>query len=114
MEHRPSPIGFGSTTEYLSLIGSGRRVVAVANTAIALTSSETATGIVEVQALYTNASYATTSIMVGDSIADVTAGSENGIELQPGEPHDFPIRNAAFVYIDGATAGLGVSYLLYG
>ncbi len=101
---------------YMAPLGTGRAVIAVANTAVLIGTS--AANIVIIQALKTN----TGSIMIGGPLStdsDVTDGSENGIELESGQTITLPIRELGRgttkgIWIDGETVGDGISYFLLG
>jgi len=100
----------------MSPLGTGRAVIATPNTAVLIGTS--AANVVIIQALKAN----TGNIMVGGPLStdsDITDGSENGVELEPGQTITLPIRELGVgttrgVWIDGETAGDGISYLLLG
>ena len=97
----------GTTTEEApSTIVSGRKTVAVANTAVRLLAATTTCRRVIIQALRNNVG----DIVVGDSAAVLTAGSESGIVLPQFNSISFDIDDVYKVYINGAAAD-GVSFI---
>jgi hypothetical protein len=62
---------------------------------------------IDIQALATN----TKNVAVGSAGANATPGSENGIQLQPGEIYniDFPV-DALSIFLNPLVSGEGVSY----
>lgn len=86
----------------------GRKVVAVSNTAVQITSTA-GCNIMMVQALLTNAGV----VAVGSSSASIVAGSEVGNQMQPGQTWFIETREPNWVYVNGAAAD-GVVYALLG
>lgn len=96
------------TAEYYTPQASGRKVVAVTNTAVAITTTE-ACNVLIIQALPANSA----NICFGMADALTTAGSERGIALEPGQTAEIKTRAANLWYINGA-AGDGVTFLIFG
>lgn len=88
---------------------SGRQTVTTPGTEVQLTTGIIDSDKIEVQALYTN----TGRIVVGDSSISLTAGSEKGTILTPGQSMTLPISKAVKVYIDAEVAGEGVTYNIF-
>jgi len=79
----------------------GQKVVAVTNTAIAISTSQAVSGVI-IQALAAN----TNNIYVGPS----TVTTANGFELQPGQATSVAIDNLSKIYING-TATDGICFI---
>ncbi len=90
-------------------IGTGRKTVTTAGTAVALVASSTECKRLEIQALYSN----TGNISVGDSNTLAGTGSERGIILLPGGSYTVGITDVASIYIDSSVNGEGVSFTYF-
>lgn len=101
--------GYSSTTEWLMPIAKGRKNVAVSGTAVQI-STVTGSGIFLIQARQANVG----NVMVGDSGVLIAGGSENGIELEPGQTLTLPTRDPSVWYLDADNANDGVSFLILG
>lgn len=97
-----------SPGSYIAGLSGGRKVVATGGTREQLVSAETNCVGVVVQALPTNSG----NVMVGGADVDVTAGSEKGIQLQPGQTVTIAVKDASIIWIDCDLTAEGVSYLL--
>ncbi len=99
--------GFSNVTK----LTGGRKVVTTGGTREQITSTETAIAGVIIQALRSNSG----NVAIGGSDVDVTAGSENGIELVAGQTETIPCRDLSLVWIDADNNGEGVAFsLLFG
>ena len=99
--------GAVSTTPASSIV-SGRKVVAVTNTAVRLVAATTTCTRVVIQALRNN----TGDIVIGDASAVLTVGSESGIVLPVYNSISIDIDDVYKLYINGA-ANDGVSFLYF-
>jgi len=88
--------------QYYTLIGTGRKVVTSAGTAVQLGTSNCLG--VEIQALKAN----TGNVMVGNSDVDITDGTEDGIELEPGQTFTLWVRELTSIYLDADNNNDGV------
>lgn len=86
----------------------GRKVVTTGGTREQVVTSETPCSAVVVQALRTNSG----NVMIGGSDVDVTVGSENGLDLTPGQTAVINLQDLSILYIDADNNGEGVNYLL--
>lgn len=88
----------------LTVIGTAQTTIAVANTAVQLTGM--AGKSVSIRALNANISH----VVIG--LSGVT--NSNGYELAAGQAIDLIISNSNLLYVNGATVGDGVSYIVLG
>jgi len=105
MSHPPG-ITFGANN--ITKLSGGRKVVTTGGTREQVTTSETLTSAVIVQALRSNSG----NVMIGGDDVDVTAGSENGIELTPGQTADINIIDLSLLWIDADNNGEGINFVL--
>lgn len=103
-----APFAYSANASIKGLKG-GRKVCTVGGTAEKLAAVETACGGVLIQALRTNSG----NVTVGGPDVDSTPGTENGIELVPGQSQFIPIDDISKVWIDADNNGEGVQYSLY-
>ena len=96
------------TSKYITGIGHGVKVVAVAGTDEALAGS-TACKRVVVQAQTDN----TTGVAVGATGVDATIATGTGTFLYPGDSFELEIDNLADVFVDALTSGEGVRYTYF-
>lgn len=90
-------------------IGSGRKTVTTAGTAVALASSQTEVKRLDVQALYNN----TKSVAIGDSNVVASPATARGVTLQPGNVYTFYVTDLSLVYVDSEVNTEGVQYTYY-
>ena len=88
-------------------IGTGRKVVTTAATAVQITSTPTSIISVAVQAETNNAA----EVAVGDSNVVAIDDAERGILLAAGESTTLAIGDLSLLWIDSKTSGDGVTYL---
>jgi hypothetical protein len=89
-------------------IGSGRKTVTTAGTAVTLASSTPAKR-VTITALDTN----TGVITVGGSGVIAASGTRTGVPLSAGDSYELDIDNLSKVYIDATVSGEGVSFTYF-
>ena len=102
-------IGYGATSDWVMPLAANRKVVAASGTAVQI-STVTGSGVFLLQALHTNVG----NIMIGNSAVLIASGSENGMELEPGQSLTLPVRDPSVWYMDADTANDGVSFLILG
>ena len=89
-------------------VGQGRKVVASAGTAVALSTSVSCKSIT-IQAEKNN----TSDVIIGGSGVVGALLSREGIYLSPGDSVDFPIDDLSKIYIDALVSSEGVTYIYF-
>lgn len=89
-------------------VGQGRKVVASAGTAVALSTSVSCKS-VTIQAEKNN----TSDVIIGGSGVVGALLSREGIYLSPGDSVDFPIDDLSKIYIDALVSSEGVTYIYF-
>ena len=89
-------------------LGQGRKVVASAGTAVALSTSVSCKS-VTIQAEKNN----TSDVIIGGSGVVGALLSREGIYLSPGDSVDFPIDDLSKIYIDALVSSEGVTYIYF-
>lgn len=108
-----APIGFGATSDYLTIIETGRKVVAASGTGEQVATS--GSGVVIIQAFSAN-----TGVIrlggptVAGAVWSATASSRRGLELEAGQSLTLPVRELTSIYIDASVSGEGVDYVILG
>ncbi len=87
-------------------IGSNRKTVTTAGTAVPLMSTATEAKRLDVTALYEN----TDMVVVGDSTVVAASGTRKGVPLAAGNTYTFYVTDLSKVYIDSVVSGEGVSF----
>lgn len=88
-------------------IGTGRKVVTTAGTAVQLSTTSAVCTTIAIQAETDN----TGDIAVGDANVVAADGAERGIILTAGDSTTLAVNNLNLVYIDSTVNGDGVTYL---
>lgn len=97
----------GALENSAGAIDCGRKVVAAAGTAEALSTDTARIISVAIQALPAN----TNEIVIGDSSVVASEGTRKGIALAPGDTISLNVTQLSEVFLDAETNGEGVSYL---
>lgn len=90
-------------------VGSGRKTVTTAGTAVALLATQTEAKRLDVQAFYNN----TKSVAIGDSAVVALPASARGVTLQPGNVYTFYVTDVSLVFVDSEVNGEGVQFTYY-
>ena len=109
------PIGYGATTEYLSILSTTRKTIAASGTSERIATVGTGSGIIIIQALVGN----TANVFIGgpatgDAKYSATVSSQRGIQLEPGQTITLPLRETTSIWCDVAVSGEGVSFIILG
>ena len=103
-----SPLGITFGAENITSMSGGRKVVTTGGTSEQVVTVETPCSAVVIQSLRTNSG----NVAIGGPDVDVTAGSENGIELTAGQISVINLHDLSILYIDADNSNEGINYLL--
>lgn len=90
-------------------IGTGKQSVTTAGTAVQLSSTSVPCRMVEIQSVAEN----TDTIVIGDANVVATAGSRQGIGLEPNQSVALRVTDLNKLYIDAVVSGEKVTYVYF-